>query len=87
MFDPTYAPLKDAPKNPTLNIDGNVIHLTRRDPYGHIYISLEHGELPEKYRGAYTSMPIAETEVAKFIEERRVAALELAKEGKVKQKK
>ena len=74
MYDQTYAPSKDAPKNPSISFDDNVIHLTRHDPYGHIYLSLERGELPEKYRGAYTMLPIAEHEARKYIAEREETA-------------
>jgi hypothetical protein len=77
MFDPIHAPSKDAPKNPTVQIDDNVVHLTRHDPYGHIYLSLENGELPAKYQGAYTTMTEAHLAVARYIDERNKASEEL----------
>lgn len=87
MFDPTYAPLKDAPKTPTIEVPGNTIYLTRKDPYGHVYLSLAKGELPAKFAGAYTTMAQAEFAANKYTIEREEAMKDIVEETKVPRKK
>lgn len=86
MYDQTYF-TKDAPKTPTVEIDDNTVLLNRVDPYGHIFLSLAKGELPEKYRGAYTTMTLASHAAQMYGEDRKRAALDLVAEGTVSPKK
>lgn len=83
MFDPSYATTspsretrwqeassKDAPKVHSVTKDGTTVFLTRKDPYGHIYLTLEQGEVSPKYQGAYTDMRIAEYDANRYLDDR-----------------
>lgn len=50
MEDPT----RDAPKVFSMERSGFKVNFERKDPYGFIYMFLDIGDLPDKYRGVYT---------------------------------
>jgi hypothetical protein len=53
--------------------NGNKLRLTAKDPYGFIYLSLEHGQLPESLKdAAFTSWQHAEIEARKYIAKMKV---------------
>lgn len=78
MFDPSYtASHKDAPKVNSVSLDGFTVLLPRNDPFGHIYLTLEQGEVSEKYRGAYTDMRMAESDARRYLDDRKKALAEI----------
>lgn len=78
MFDPSYTSnSKDAPKINSVTRDGFTVHLPRQDPFGHIYMKLDKGEVPSKYQGAYTDMHLAESEALRYLEDRQQALKEI----------
>ena len=57
--------------------NGNKLNLTAKDPYGFIYLSLEHGPLPESFRGAYTSWHHAEMAAQSYVRLRQDTLAEI----------
>lgn len=47
--------------------NGNKLNLTAKDPYGFIYLSLEHGQMPQSFTGAYTSWSHAEEAAKRYM--------------------
>lgn len=46
---------RDVPNLITYDLqNGNVLRAERKDPYGHWFLSLEKGLLPERFHGGYT---------------------------------
>lgn len=64
--------------------NGNTLRLTRTDPYGAIVLSLEHGQLPESYRGCYTDWYQAEIAANKYVLQRQDVAAEIKEKITVK---
>lgn len=63
--------LKDIPNLRIIELDnGNKLRLTRKDPFGFIYLSLEKGGLPEAYKGAFTDWGQARLAAEKYQRER-----------------
>jgi hypothetical protein len=52
--------------------NGNAIRMTRHDPFGLITLSLNKGQLPEKYRGFYTDWRSARKAVDFYLDERSI---------------
>lgn len=79
-FDPT------PPNTRVIELEsGNILRLTRTDPYGAIILSLERGQLPESYRGSYTDWYQAEAAAKKYVLERQAVVAEIReKEPKLK---
>lgn len=50
--------------------NGNSITATSTDPYGFWSLHLKKGQLPEKYRGSYTTFDQAEKAIAKYLADR-----------------
>lgn len=65
MQDPT----RDAPSVGTVEDSGIKVNFTRTDPFGFIHLFLDKGELPDRYKGQYTSADAAETDARIYIEE------------------
>jgi hypothetical protein len=53
--------------------NGNKLIAEQRDPYGHWFLHLERGSLPEKYQGAYTDINVVHREVERYITDRKLA--------------
>jgi hypothetical protein len=65
--------------------NGNKLRLTATDPYGLIYLSLEHGQLPDSLKGAaFTEWGMAEKAAETYIAQRTKAIAEIAAETKKK---
>lgn len=60
--------------------DGNKILMTRKNPYGFLYMELSEGKLPEKYTGAYTTLEAAFESAHIYKDERKRAREELEKQ-------
>lgn len=67
--------------NPVRTIElenGNKLNMTRRDPYGFIYFSLERGQLPDHLKDhAFTDWPIAEQAARQYVAKRQEAVAEI----------
>ena len=61
-----------------IETNGAKIFLTRKDPYGFWFISFEHGQLPDKLTGAYTSAELAAADVDKYIAEHKTREKKVA---------
>lgn len=74
------------PKTRTITLEnGNKLNLTITDPYGAIVLSLEHGQLPASYKGAYTDWHQAEKAAHRYVSERQAVVAEIKdKEPKLK---
>lgn len=60
--------------------NGNKLNMTARDPYGLIYLSLDHGSLPDSLKGAaYTDWGQAERAAKSYIDQRKAVVEELSK--------
>jgi hypothetical protein len=57
--------------------NGNSITATSSDPYGHWKLHLKKGQLPEEYRGTYTTYEYAEKAIKKYLEDRGRAISDL----------
>jgi hypothetical protein len=58
--------------------NGNKLNMTRTDPYGFIYFSLERGQLPDHLKGhAFTDWSMAEIAAKKYVLERQSAVAEI----------
>lgn len=58
--------------------NGNKLNMTAKDPYGHIYFSLEHGQLPDSLKGAaFTDWHQAEIGAKKYVSQRQSALAEI----------
>lgn len=62
---------KDGPQIVMKEFDGNTIYARRVNPYGFLYLSLEQGELPIKYQGAYTGLDQASLAIDHYIDDYR----------------
>lgn len=51
-------------------ITNNSVFIRSSNPYGFYKISLQKGNLPEEYKGMYTSMKMAEEMAMKWINEK-----------------
>lgn len=67
------------PKTRTYELEnGNKLNLTITDPYGFVYFSLEHGQLPDHLKGAaFTSWYEAEIAAKKYMTARQASISEL----------
>lgn len=82
MFDPSYNNTsKDAPKVNSVTLDDVTVFLPRKDPFGHIYLTLEQGEVTPKYQGAYTDMRIAEYDARRYLDDRKQALKDVKTES------
>ncbi len=50
--------------------NGNKIHIKATDPYGFWYINLDKGQLPEKLKGAYTTLEMARKDIERYLAEK-----------------
>lgn len=58
--------------------NGNKLRLTRTDPYGFIYLSLEHGQMPDSLKdAAFTDWSAAETAAKKYVSQRQSVLAEI----------
>jgi hypothetical protein len=65
--------------------NGNILRMTRNDPYGLITFSLEHGQLPAHLKDAsYTEWSFAEVAAKKYASERQSAEIEIKERIKKK---
>ncbi len=69
MYDQTHMTSKDAPKELTVTINDLTFTLNRKDPFGHIFLSQEGQELPERYKGAYTTIALAQQDAMIYADE------------------
>lgn len=68
--------------------NGNKLFATRKDPYGHWFLSLERGALPEEFRGAYSSAYMMKQAVDRYVAIRKLVIEEIKdKPEKVEKKK
>jgi hypothetical protein len=66
MFD--TGEVKDLSKMRTIELEsGKTIHIQNKDPYGFWYVHWEHGQMPQKMQGAYTSFDYALTAVRHYL--------------------
>lgn len=82
-FDPVQSRVR------TIDLEnGNKLNLTAKDPYGMIYLSLEHGQLPDSLKGAaFTDWQQAEKAAKRYIDERTKVIAEITTEVETKKKK
>lgn len=73
----------DAPETMTMERNGLTVTMSRDDRWGRIFLHPDKGELPEKYRGAYTTFQKAQEDITKYFNERDKALAELKKDKKV----
>lgn len=73
MFDHNFTGPKEAPKDNFTTEDGITVSYKRTDPYGLLYLETTEAELPEKYKGAYTTIEAAKTAINHYIEDRKKA--------------
>lgn len=71
--------LKDVPNQQYIDLDnGNKLNLTRRDPFGFIYLSLDKGQLPATLAGsAFTDWAQAKIAALAYVKERQETVAEL----------
>lgn len=56
MHEAIFTDMEDAEtKKKTHEIDGRSFNLTKKDPYGHWYVTLPSGAPPKELSGVYTS--------------------------------
>ena len=56
IFSESFDPKRDLPKDRVIPVDnGSDFHIKQQDPHGFWHISREHGQVPQKLSGAYTS--------------------------------
>lgn len=67
-------------KSHKIVLPNNVIYLTSEDPYGFWKISLERGQLPEKYKGGYTSFSMALRDAETWFKEKKLEPILPTKE-------
>lgn len=74
-FDPVQSRVR------TIELEnGNKLNLTAKDPYGLIYLSLEHGQLPDSLKGAaFTDWHTAEKAAQTYLSERKKVVEDIAK--------
>jgi hypothetical protein len=76
-----------------IDFGDNTIYATQEDPYGFWHLSLDKGQLPERYRGSYTTWGDCERAAQIYLRERgertveRQEPLEMRTEGPVVYKK
>ena len=58
----------DASIDRTIELENNVIHVRRSDPYGFWRCSYERGAIPQELKGSYTSYYEAEKAVLAWLE-------------------
>lgn len=69
---------EDTPNIRTYDLEnGNRLNLKRVDPYGFIYLSLDKGQMPVMYAGAYTDWTSARRAAEGYIATRQSAIAEL----------
>ena len=62
---------KDLAKIRTVELEnGNTIIIENKDPYGFWYVHYEHGQMPKKLHGAYTSFEYALSAVQTYLKEK-----------------
>lgn len=81
------AGLNDIPNQRVIELEnGNKLNLTRKDPFGFIYLSLDRGALPNHLAGAaFTDWFTAKIAAEKYVRERQDVVAEL-KDKDVKKK-
>lgn len=73
------AGLNDIPNQRVIELEnGNKLNLTRKDPYGFIYLSLDRGALPTYLAGAaFTDWSAAKLAAEKYVSQRQTVVAEL----------
>lgn len=61
--------------------NGNVLYAKQTDPYGFWHLNLDKGQLPEAFRGAYSTIDHVYKDVEKYQTLRKQSVTEI-KEGK-----
>lgn len=77
---------KDAPDELEFTQDGLTIKVSRKGEHHMLYLSIVDGELPEKYKGAYTTIEAATKDINQFFENRRIEMDKLLDEMLAKKK-
>lgn len=72
IFDPEYDKEHTGSKK-KIELDGNTVHIETRDPYGFWHLSLEKGQLPEKYKGGYTTFTQALNAANEWLRNKKTA--------------
>jgi hypothetical protein len=86
MFN-TFDPMPSRIRTVELE-NGNILRLEAKDPYGFVYLSLEHGQLPDHLKGAaFTDWHQAEMAAKKYQDARKMAIAEVTVEEAPKAKK
>lgn len=82
-FDPRPSRLR------TITLEnGNILRLEAKDPYGLIYLSLEHGQLPDHLKdAAFTDWFQAERAAERYQNDRQMALAEIKLDVEPKKKK
>lgn len=65
-----FGPL-DAAIDRTFELENNVLHVRRSDPYGFWHCSYERGPVPVELNGSYTSFYEAEKAVLSYLERKK----------------
>lgn len=83
VFDPKPSRIR------TVELEnGNILRLEAKDPYGFVYLSLEHGQLPEDLKdAAFTSWFEAERAAERYQTRRKMALAEVNIEPEPKKKR
>ena len=55
------------PNRELLLDNGNKYHVQKRDPYGHWYIHMDKGRVPDRLSGSYTSFELAKKAVESYV--------------------
>lgn len=64
IFAPEFDPSRDMPSTRKVEVpNGPAFLVERKDPYGFWYVRREHGQVPAKLQGAYTSFEKAELDI------------------------
>lgn len=69
--EPIDDPVRDLSPQRSIEVDGNKLNITRRDPFGWWYISWDKGQLPERLTGAYTSFELAYKEAENYLKQKK----------------
>jgi len=67
-------------KSHKITVSNNIIHIRSEDPYGFWHLSLDKGQLPEKYKGAYTHLSQAIRAAQTWTQEKKLAIVLPTKE-------
>lgn len=70
MLNDTFVSLnfdKTAEDTREVDVDGQKFTVVRKDPFGHYFISVSKGPLPDKLKGAFTSHVQAQKAIEGFV--------------------